>query len=123
MIGFCAMRFTVVMSMPSTPAVRYSCRNASNGGLRWPPQTRFECAHAVLTYTRSTMAYPNEQLAQKYSRQGHPSVDELAAAQGVTFPWDPRDLVVNFWPEDESIDDFVAAMREWRGHAKIDPAA
>jgi hypothetical protein len=26
-------------------------------------------------------------------------------------------------PEEESIDDFLAALREWRGHAKTDPAA
>jgi hypothetical protein len=32
-------------------------------------------------------------------------------------------LLGNFWPEEESTDDFLAAMREWRGHTKIDPAA
>jgi hypothetical protein len=47
----------------------------------------------------------------------------LAVAQGVTFPRDPEDLLGNFWPEEESIDDFLAAVREWRGHAKTDPAA
>jgi hypothetical protein len=69
------------------------------------------------------MADPKDKLAQTYARHGHPSVDELAAAQGVTFPRDPLDLLGNFWPEDESIDDFLAAMREWRGHTKTDPAA
>jgi hypothetical protein len=64
-----------------------------------------------------------DDLAQRYSRQGHPSVDELIAAQGLTFPRDPRDLLGDFWPEEESIDDFLTAMREWRGHAKTDPAA
>jgi hypothetical protein len=66
---------------------------------------------------------PIDQLIQKYARQGHPSVEELVAAQGVTFPRDPRDLLGDFWPEDESVDDFLAAMHEWRGHAKTDPAA
>ena len=66
---------------------------------------------------------PIEQLIQKYVRRGHPSVDELVAAQGVKFPRDPQDLIGDFWPEDESVDDFLAAMREWRGHAKTDPAA
>ena len=61
--------------------------------------------------------------AQKYISQGHPTVDELVAEQGVEFPRDPRDLLGNFWPEEESIDDFLSAMREWRGHAKTDPAA
>jgi hypothetical protein len=64
-----------------------------------------------------------DELVQKYSRQGHPSAGELIAAQGLTFPRDPKDLLGNFWPEKESIDDFLAAMREWRGHAKTDPAA
>lgn len=57
------------------------------------------------------------------SRQGHPSGEELIAAQALRFPRDPKDLLGNFWPEEESIDDFLAAMREWRGHAKTDPAA
>ena len=64
-----------------------------------------------------------EGLAQKYVRNGHPSTDELIAAQGVRFPRDPRDLLGDFWPEDENIDDFLAAVREWRGHTKADPAA
>ena len=64
-----------------------------------------------------------DELVQKYLRQGHPSAGELIAAQGLTFPRDPKDLLGNFWPEKESIDEFLAAMREWRGHAKTDPAA
>jgi hypothetical protein len=47
----------------------------------------------------------------------------LAAAQGLTFPRDPTDLLGDFWPEEESIDDFLAEMRAWRGRAKTDPAA
>jgi hypothetical protein len=62
-------------------------------------------------------------LAEKYIRQGHPTIDEMILEQRVEFPRDPRDLLGNFWPEEESIDDFLAALREWRGHAKTDPAA
>ena len=29
----------------------------------------------------------------------------------------------DFWPEDEPIEDFLAALHEWRGHTKADPAA
>jgi hypothetical protein len=29
----------------------------------------------------------------------------------------------DFWPEDESIEDFIAALHEWRGHVLTDPAA
>jgi hypothetical protein len=62
-------------------------------------------------------------LAEKYMREGHPTVDELIADQRVAFLRDPNDLVGDFWPEEESIDDFLVALREWRGHTKTDPAA
>jgi hypothetical protein len=53
-------------------------------------------------------------VAEKYIREGHPTIDELVAEQGVVFPGDPRDLLGDFWPEEESIEDFHRAMREWR---------
>jgi hypothetical protein len=62
-------------------------------------------------------------LAEKHMREGHPTVDELIADQRVAFPRDPHDLLGDFWPEEESIDDFLAALREWRGDTKTDPAA
>ena len=65
----------------------------------------------------------SEELARKYAREGHPSVDELVAAQGLTFPRDPADVLGDFWPEEESLDDFLAALHDWRGRAKTDPAA
>ena len=61
--------------------------------------------------------------AQKYIREGHPSIEEVLVEQQLTFPRDPHELLGNFWPEEESIDDFLAAMRDWRGHARTDPAA
>ena len=62
-------------------------------------------------------------LAEKYIREGHPAIDELVAEQQLAFPRDPHDLLGDFWPEEDSIDDFLTALREWRGHAKTDPAA
>jgi hypothetical protein len=62
-------------------------------------------------------------VAEKYIREGHPTIDELVAEQRLVFPRDPHELLGDFWPAEESIDDFLAAMREWRGHAKTDPAA
>ena len=61
--------------------------------------------------------------ADKYVREGHPTIEELIAEQRAVFPRDPRDLLGDFWPEEESVDDFLTAMREWRGHVKTDPAA
>ena len=54
-------------------------------------------------------------VAEKYVRKGHPTIDELAAEQGVVFPRDPLELLGDFWPEEESIGDFLSALREWRG--------
>jgi hypothetical protein len=62
-------------------------------------------------------------VAQKYARQGHPSIEELVAEQGTVFPEDPRELLGDFWPEEESIEDFLRAFHEWRGHNKSDRAA
>jgi hypothetical protein len=62
-------------------------------------------------------------IAEKYISEGHPTIEELVAEQGVVFPRDPRELLGDFWPEEESIDDFLSALHEWRGHARTDPAA
>ena len=43
--------------------------------------------------------------------------------QGVKPVSDARELLGDFWPEEESVDDFIAAVREWRGHKKNDQAA
>ena len=62
-------------------------------------------------------------VAERYVREGHPTINELVAEQHLTFPRDPYDLLGDFWPDEESVDEFLAAMREWRGHVKTDPAA
>jgi hypothetical protein len=62
-------------------------------------------------------------VAEKYIREGHPTIEELIVEQHADFPRDPHELLGDFWPEEESLDDFLAALREWRGHAKTDPAA
>ncbi len=38
----------------------------------------------------------------------------LAAEQGVRLITSPDDLRADFWPEDESIDEFVETIRQWR---------
>ena len=62
-------------------------------------------------------------IEQKYSSAGHPSIKELKVAQGTIATSDPRDLIGDFWTEEENIDDFLAALREWRGHTQTDQAA
>ena len=65
----------------------------------------------------------DQRVAERYARAGHPSIEELVAEQGTRFPADPVDLLGDFWPEEESIEDFLRALHEWRGHEKSDRAA
>lgn len=47
------------------------------------------------------------------------SLLELAAEQGVKpFDFAETQRAARFWPENESADEFVAAIREWRQDAK-----
>jgi hypothetical protein len=62
-------------------------------------------------------------LAERYTRRGHPSIKELVAEQGTRFPANAADLLGDFWPEDESIEDFLKALHEWRGHDRPGRAA
>ena len=41
------------------------------------------------------------------------TIDQLAAEQG-TRPMDFDEMLGDFWPEEESVDDFIAALRAWR---------
>jgi len=61
--------------------------------------------------------------SEKYVYEGHPTVEELMAEQGIVFPRDAQELLGDFWPEDEAVEDFLNAMHEWRGHTRTDPAA
>jgi hypothetical protein len=67
--------------------------------------------------------YPRKPVGETYARAGHPSIEELVAEQGTKFRADPADLLGDFWPDDESVDDFLKALHEWRGHDKPNRAA
>jgi hypothetical protein len=43
-----------------------------------------------------------------------PALAALAAEQGVRPIQDIDELGGDFWPEDESMDEFLATLREWR---------
>jgi hypothetical protein len=64
-----------------------------------------------------------QSVADKYTRAGHPSIQDLVAEQGTKFRSDPAELLGDFWPEEESIEDFLIALNEWRGHDRSDRAA
>jgi len=61
--------------------------------------------------------------AEQYARFGHPTIEELVAEPGTRFPADPAELLGDFWPEEESIEDFLRALHEWRGHDRRDRAS
>ena len=45
-------------------------------------------------------------------------LEALAAEQGVKPLANPKDLAAGFWPEDETADEFVEAVRQWRKEGK-----
>jgi hypothetical protein len=59
----------------------------------------------------------------RYNFYGSPTVDELIAQQGKGPLSDPMILLGDFWPEDEPVEEFLAALDEWRGHNRTDRAA
>jgi len=58
-----------------------------------------------------------------YSAGGHPSIEQLMAEQGTGPITDAAMLHGDFWPDEETVEDFLAALHEWRGHKRTDPAA
>lgn len=59
----------------------------------------------------------------RYLAKGHPSLEQLMREQGTGPITDVSVLHGDFWPEEESIEDFLDALHEWRGHKQTDPAA
>jgi hypothetical protein len=58
-----------------------------------------------------------------YAFSGHPSFEQLMAEQGTGPIYDVSVLHGDFWPEEESVEDFLSTLYEWRGRKRIDPAA
>jgi len=58
-----------------------------------------------------------------YASSGHPSFEQLMAEQGTGPIADVSVLHGDFWPEEESIEEFLETLYEWRGRKRIDPAA
>ena len=67
-------------------------------------------------------APPEDAALVPYSAAGHPSIEQLMADQGTSAIADVSALHGDFWPEEEPIEDFLAALHEWRGHRRTDPA-
>jgi len=47
------------------------------------------------------------------------TIEQLAAEQGIRpFDFEAAQAEATFWPEEESIDDFIAALRQWRSEGE-----
>jgi len=53
----------------------------------------------------------------RFSFDAHPTIEELVAQQGKK-PVADISMLIGGWPEDEPVEDFIAALHEWRGHTK-----
>jgi len=58
-----------------------------------------------------------------YASSGHPSFEQLMAEQGTGPITNVSALHGDFWPEEESIEEFLETLYEWRGRKRTDPAA
>lgn len=72
---------------------------------------------------RSTTTVDDRPVGVGYPATGHPSFEQLMAEQGTGPITDISVLQGHFWPEEESIEEFLETLHEWRGHKRIDPAA
>jgi hypothetical protein len=68
--------------------------------------------------TEIAMAQHAERLPQQANAgdtwEDTPDLEELAAQQNVKPVTRFEDLLGDFWPADEDVDDFIAAVRQWR---------
>ena len=47
------------------------------------------------------------------------TIEQLAAEQGIRpFDFKAAQAEATFWPEEESIDDFITALRQWRSEGE-----
>ena len=67
---------------------------------------------------RETPAVGNRPADVGYPAAGHPSFEQLMAEQGTSPIADVSVLHGDFWPEEESIEEFLATLHEWRGHKR-----
>jgi hypothetical protein len=51
----------------------------------------------------------------RFNFEANPTLDELLAQQGRK-PVKDLSVFEGGWPDDEPLEEFLAALREWRGH-------
>jgi hypothetical protein len=73
-----------------------------------------EYARAVLAASVASAETNNNDPYAGLPRRSPEELDALARAQRVPLAVDVDDLVGDFWPDDETCDEFIAAVRELR---------
>ena len=58
-------------------------------------------------------------ITEEMVQQAREKILRLAEQQGIKPVQNFDDLLGDFWPEDESIDEFVATVRAWRDEEKL----
>jgi hypothetical protein len=53
-------------------------------------------------------------------RRAPEELDSLAISQGAPLAVRFEDLIGDFWPEDETCDEFIATLRQWRREGSRD---
>jgi hypothetical protein len=61
--------------------------------------------------------HPKPQTLRLQTFDSRPTLEALASEQGVEPTGDFDALLGDFWPEDESADEFILTLREWRRDA------
>jgi hypothetical protein len=65
-------------------------------------------------------AEPPEPAWEGLPRRAPEELDALAISQGAPLAVRFEDLLGDFWPEDETCDEFIATVREWRREGSRD---
>jgi hypothetical protein len=102
-----------VLTVPSNSSFRLYHLVAASAAMTVPDFREFfdaSLGEVILRRHRSDV----DTLSDLYAFDALPDLDALAEAQGVSPTTDTRDLATNDWPEDESVEDFIAAAMEGR---------
>jgi hypothetical protein len=73
-----------------------------------------ELSEAMATARLTKRMGPEAVSGSTFFTQRQTDLTDLAAQQGVQPVMNFDDLLGDFWPEDETADDFIAAVRRWR---------
>lgn len=77
-----------------------------------PEQARYQHRERLQTEPQENPGDTERNTLQEF--YAVPDLDALAEAQGIAPIEDIDELVADFWPEDETVEEFAATVRRWR---------